>query len=109
MQFSVGIAGHTVPVTFIAVGDEGENKNGFLDIVNNLLAQDMVPQVLSTSYGMDEAAVGVDLAQQMCDAYMQLGARGTSILFASGDGGVSGSQSQRCTTFIPTFPSGCPL
>lgn len=40
---------------------------------------------------------------------MQLGARGTSILFASGDGGVSGSQSGRCTTFLPTFPSGCPF
>lgn len=40
---------------------------------------------------------------------MQLGARGTSILFASGDGGVSGSQSARCTTFVPTFPSGCPF
>lgn len=40
---------------------------------------------------------------------MQLGARGTSILFASGDGGVSGSQSASCTTFVPTFPSGCPF
>ena len=40
---------------------------------------------------------------------MQLGALGTSILFASGDGGVSGSQSQSCRTFIPTFPSGCPF
>ena len=39
---------------------------------------------------------------------MQLGARGTSILFSSGDGGVSGSQSSDCTTFVPTFPSGCP-
>lgn len=40
---------------------------------------------------------------------MQLGARGTSILFASGDGGVSGSQSSNCRTFVPTFPSGCPF
>jgi len=40
---------------------------------------------------------------------MQLGARGTSILFASGDGGVAGSQTTRCTTFLPTFPSGCPF
>ena len=33
---------------------------------------------------------------------MQLGARGTSILFASGDGGVSGSQSARLveSTFL---------
>jgi hypothetical protein len=31
-----------------------------------------------------------------------------SILFASGDGGVSGSQSGSCSKFVPTFPSGCP-
>lgn len=45
----------------------------------------------------------------LCNAYAQLGARGVSILFASGDGGVSGSQSGSCSTFVPTFPSGCPL
>ncbi|KZW01464.1 family S53 protease [Exidia glandulosa HHB12029] len=105
VQFSVGVAGHAVPVTFISVGDEGDNKNGFLDIVNNLLAQDEVPQVLATSYGMDESAVGLDLAQQMCDAYMQLGARGVSVIFSSGDSGVGAGD---CTTFTPTFPSGCP-
>ena len=45
----------------------------------------------------------------LCNAYMMLGALGTSILFASGDGGVAGTQSQSCVTFIPTFPSGCPF
>lgn len=40
---------------------------------------------------------------------MQLGARGTSILFASGDGGVSGSQPNLCLEYVPTFPSGCPF
>lgn len=49
------------------------------------------------------------LNSNLCNAYAQLGARGTSILFASGDGGVAGSQTTRCTTFLPTFPSGCPL
>ena len=38
----------------------------------------------------------------MCDAYLAAGARGLSLLFSSGDGGVSGGQSQGCTTFIPT-------
>ncbi|TFY79415.1 hypothetical protein EWM64_g4597 [Hericium alpestre] len=38
-----------------------------------------------------------------------LGARGTSIFFSSGDGGVSGGQSQSCSTFVPTFPSTCPF
>ena len=43
---------------------------------------------------------------------MQLGARGTSVLFASGDGGVAGAdadQNPNCVTFVPTFPSTCPL
>lgn len=31
------------------------------------------------------------------------------MLFASGDGGVSGAESGQCTTFVPTFPSGCPF
>ena len=54
--------------------------------------------------------VGVlTLGRNLCTAYAQLGARGTSILFASGDGGVAGSRDQTCSTFVPTFPSGCPL
>lgn len=45
----------------------------------------------------------------LCNAYMQLGAHGTSILFSSGDGGVAGAQASSCSTFLPTFPSGCPF
>ncbi|KAJ7892529.1 peptidase S8/S53 domain-containing protein [Mycena olivaceomarginata] len=40
---------------------------------------------------------------------MQLGALGTSLLFASGDGGVSGGQGQSCGDFVPPFPAGCPF
>ena len=33
-----------------------------------------------------------------------------SVLFSSGDGGVSGSRlNNTCTSFVPTFPSGCPF
>ena len=38
---------------------------------------------------------------------MMLGARGTSIIVSSGDGGVAGNTSQQCTNFVPTFPSTC--
>lgn len=51
-------------------------------------------------------------SRSLCNAYGQLGARGVSILFASGDGGVSGPQSSNACNgkaFVPTFPSGCPL
>lgn len=45
----------------------------------------------------------------ICNAYAQLGARGVSVLFASGDGGVSGNQaSNDCTQFVPVFPASCP-
>ncbi|KAF8195013.1 family S53 protease-like protein [Pholiota molesta] len=110
IQYTVGIASG-VPTTFISVGDNFQDGNleGFLDIINSLLAETSPPQVLTTSYGQNENTISAALANQLCNAYMQLGARGTSILFASGDGGVAGSQSGRCTTFLPTFPSGCPF
>jgi len=66
------------------------------------------PLVVSTSYGDDEPGVVPDYAQRVNNEFAKAGVRGTSIIFASGDGGVSGGQSQQCTTFIPTFPAGCP-
>ncbi|KAF5390002.1 hypothetical protein D9757_003859 [Collybiopsis confluens] len=109
VQYTVGLA-TGVPVTFISVGENNaDGIDGFLDILNNVNAQSAPPHVLTTSYGFDEPDLTSTLANQLCNAYMTAGTRGVSILFASGDGGVSGSQSQSCTTFIPTFPSGCPF
>ncbi|KAK0192116.1 family S53 protease-like protein [Armillaria mellea] len=66
--------------------------------------------VLTTSYGFDETDLPASVATRLCNAYMALGARGVSILFASGDGGVGGGQQgETCTTFIPAFPGGCPF
>ncbi|KAE9405293.1 family S53 protease [Gymnopus androsaceus JB14] len=94
-QYTVGIATN-VSVTFISVGDNNTDGDldGFLDLANYLLNKTTTPGVLTTS--------------NLCNAYLKLTARGTSILFSSGDGGVSGSQNQSCTTFVPTFPSTCP-
>ena len=118
-----------VPVTYISVGHQHQDGDldGFLDIINFLLSQPNPPQVFSTSYGFSEDMVTPSSAKyvisihpssivkrltkhsRLCIAYAQLGARGTSILFASGDGGVSGIQTSICTSFVPTFPSSCPL
>ncbi|KAI0795785.1 family S53 protease [Abortiporus biennis] len=110
VQYTIGIA-TGVPTFFISVGDNFQDGNleGFLDIINFLLAESAPPQVLTTSYGQNENTISSSLANQLCNAYQQLGARGTSILFASGDGGVAGSQSSSCRNFVPTFPSGCPF
>ncbi|KAI0366841.1 subtilisin-like protein [Pilatotrama ljubarskyi] len=115
IQYTVGVATN-VPTTFISVGEQTQDGtlSGFLDIINSLLTQDNPPLVLTTSFGFDEtpfAEEAPELAQTLCNAYAQLGARGTSVLFASGDGGVSGAQTDpSCdgSTFIPTFPATCP-
>jgi len=107
-QYTVGVA-TGVPVVFFSVGEDNEDGDldGFLDIMNTINAETAPPNVLTTSYGFNENELTTASANQLCDAYMTAGTRGVSILFASGDGGVSGSQSESCTTFVPTFPSGC--
>lgn len=71
-----------------------------------------LPTVLSTSYGEDEQAIPFNYANVTCHIFAQLGARGVSVIFASGDTGVgSGCQTNdghKTTRFLPTFPASCP-
>jgi tripeptidyl-peptidase-1 len=53
-----------------------------------VLAQSDLPQVISTSYDDDEQTVPYSYAVSVCNGLAQLGARGISVLFASGDSGV---------------------
>ncbi|KAI9066581.1 family S53 protease-like protein [Trametes sanguinea] len=109
IQYTVGIATN-VPTRFFTVGsDNGGDLTGFLDLVNSLIAQESPPTVFTTSFGFPEALVSQDIATNLCNAYAQLGARGTSIFFSSGDSGVDDGEGGDCTVFRPTFPSGCPF
>ncbi|KAJ7452724.1 family S53 protease [Mycena galericulata] len=110
-EYTVGMA-PGVPVTFISVGYEFQDDvDGFVDIVNAILAEPPArrPTVLTTSYGFNERDLPLSIAVELCNAYMQLGAVGISVLFASGDSGVGGTQSEMCTAFVPTAPGGCPF
>ncbi|KAJ7456010.1 peptidase S8/S53 domain-containing protein [Mycena galericulata] len=77
--------------------------------------------VISTSYGNDEADVSPAYAIRQCAEYAKLGLMGVTVLFASGDGGVAGrtaegivclnpdgSQTPDGQIFNPTFPGTCP-
>ncbi|KAJ7035384.1 family S53 protease [Mycena alexandri] len=111
VEMAVGLA-KGVPVTFISVGSDNEDGvDGFIDIVNSIMAMPAAtrPTVLTTSYGFNEPDLPVSLAYAMCNSYMQLGAAGISVIFASGDGGVGGIQSTECTSFVPTAPGACPF
>jgi len=112
-QYTIGLA-TDVPVTFISAGDsfdptDNEFAQTVLDTALYMLALPSPPQVMTTSYGDDEEHISQNLAIALCATYAGLSARGVSVLFASGDGGVSGLHFQECTTFLPTFPSGCPF
>lgn len=83
----------------------------FLSFVLNLTDAEL-PQTLTTSYGEEEQSVPADYALKVCNMFMQLGARGVSVLFSSGDSGPGGSclsnTDNTTVTFQPTFPAGCP-
>ncbi|KZV69210.1 tripeptidyl peptidase A [Peniophora sp. CONT] len=129
-QFAFGISFPT-PATFFSTGgqppfipdsgtptDTNEPYTAWLDFV---LAQRKVPQTISTSYGDDEQTVPRAFANRVCAGFAQLGARGTSLMFSSGDGGVGDGDAdpatQSCftndgrnaTRFIPGFPASCPF
>ncbi|KAM3437147.1 hypothetical protein NHJ13734_004794 [Beauveria thailandica] len=101
--------------------DSGSNPNNntnepYLDWLNYMLAKSSLPQTITSSYGDDEQTVPKDYADNVCNLFMKLGARGVSFLCSSGDGGVSGGQPTDCEAndgsgkrkFLPTFPASCP-
>ncbi|GAP89437.2 putative tripeptidyl-peptidase 1 precursor [Rosellinia necatrix] len=92
-----------------------ENSNEpYLVWVNWLLDQKSIPQVISTSYADDEQTVPVSYARRVCQQFAQVGARGTSLLFASGDSGVGpygecvSNDGKNRDQFLPEFPPSCP-
>jgi tripeptidyl-peptidase I len=80
-----------------------------------ILSQQDLPTVVSTSYDDDEQSISYAYATQACNMFAQLGVRGVSVFFGSGDEGV-GPPAEYCitndgkntTTFLPQFPSSCP-
>ncbi|CEJ83904.1 hypothetical protein VHEMI03295 [[Torrubiella] hemipterigena] len=69
--------------------------------------------VISFSYGLTEAAWPTSYLKRQCDEFMKLGLQGTSLVFASGDGGVAGGHGGDCDgtngdIFNPAAPGSCP-
>lgn len=72
--------------------------------------------VISISYGGQEADLPASYQQRQCNEYMKLGMQGVSILVASGDSGVAGpagdDNADGClgtgNIFSPDFPATCP-
>ncbi|TFK55639.1 tripeptidyl peptidase A [Heliocybe sulcata] len=97
-----------------------DTNEPYAEWLDYILTSSNPPQTISTSYGDDEQTVPESYAQRACADFAQLGARGVSLMFSSGDGGVGDGDAdpatQTCytndglnvTRFIPGFPASCP-
>ena len=93
---------------------DDNNNEPYLDLFTFLVNQpdDKLPTTLSTSYGEDEQSVPERYSRKVCNLIGQLGTRGVSVLFSSGDTGVGSAcqtnDGKNTTRFLPTFPASCP-
>jgi tripeptidyl-peptidase-1 len=91
-----------------------DTNEPYLVWLNYVLAQPDLPQVISTSYADDEQTVPYSYAKAVCNGFAQLGARGISLFFGSGDFGVGiegncySNDGKNTSTFLPMFPTSCP-
>ncbi|KAF9464794.1 subtilisin-like protein [Collybia nuda] len=129
VQFAFGLS-HPIPATFYStagrppfipdVGTPTDTNEPYTDWLDFILSQSNPPLSISTSYGDDEQTVPESFARRACAGFAQLGARGVSLMFSSGDGGVGDNDpdpaTQQCftndgrnvTRFLPSFPASCP-
>ncbi|KAJ6499759.1 hypothetical protein DFH09DRAFT_842195, partial [Mycena vulgaris] len=101
--------------TFLSVGDDETEEAFFaqlLDTTIYLAGVTNPPSMTTTSCGGNEVDFGSSLATKICNGYMALGARGVSVLFASGNGVVRDGHDDetQCTNnpFISVFLASCP-
>ena len=81
----------------------------WLYLVGNT-TDDAVPKLFSTSYGEDEDLIPLAWSKRTNVEFQKCGARGISLLFASGDSGAAGDNGCHANdVFVPQWPSGSPF
>lgn len=111
--YSTGGGGPIVPDLDQPNANTGQNEP-YLDFLEFILSLDdhHLPQTVTFSYGEDEQSVPAAYAQKVCNMFGELGLRGASVLFSSGDAGVGSAcqtnDGKKTTRFLPVFPAACP-
>ncbi|EAT82729.1 hypothetical protein HBI56_065640 [Parastagonospora nodorum] len=127
LQYIVGVSA-PLPVTEFSTGgrgpwvadldqpDEADSANEpYLEFLQGVLKlpQSELPQVISTSYGENEQSVPKSYALSVCNLFAQLGSRGVSVIFSSGDSGpgsaCQSNDGKNTTKFQPQYPAACPF
>ncbi|KAF8264651.1 peptidase S8/S53 domain-containing protein [Lactarius quietus] len=120
VQYTAAIT-YPTPLVFYSVGGElkalpGTNKpargDALLEWSKYVLDKTTVPQTITTSIGVAEADLPKEYAIAICHLFAQLGNRGASVIFASGDYGVGlgdckSKDGSGTVKFAPLFPATC--
>ncbi|KAF7291889.1 Subtilisin-like protein [Mycena indigotica] len=149
LEYAMNLVSANQPVTLYQVGDlqMGASFNNLLDALdgsfcsfeggddqeNDGIYPDPLPggyqgqdcgsvkpaNVISTSYGYNEADLSPAYTVRQCAEYAKLGLMGVTVLYSSGDNGAAGngglclnpdgSQTSGGRIFNPSFPSTCPF
>jgi tripeptidyl-peptidase-1 len=121
VQYSVSIT-YPIKNTFFQTGgrppftpdleEVSNDSEPYLEYLDYLLDQKSLPDVITTSYGEAEQTVPYKYQVATCNKMAQLGARGVSLIFSSGDTGPGAScrsnDGKGTTKFLPMFPATCP-
>ena len=120
MQYAQAIA-YPTPVIYYSVGGKLQNdfvtkkptsSDGFFAWLTYLLDQTKIPQTICASYGAYENKIPLEYGRTLCDLFLELGTRGVSVLFASGDtgvgaGGCKAKDGSGRVRFGLMFPASC--
>lgn len=113
IQYLMSMAPNMTTEFWYTPGDQPDNKGAepfiawLAQVSSTPDAQ--VPKVFSISYADDECDVDESYARRVSVEFQKAGARGISLLVASGDFGVGGNTNAQCTEFLPTFPASSPF
>ncbi|KAH8995551.1 subtilisin-like protein [Lactarius hatsudake] len=117
VQYASAMA-YPTPIIFYSTGGIAEASDGgeplpgdmYLESLEYLFEKADIPQTISISYGSHEYHVPPEYARALCTLFAQLGARGVSVLFPSGDDGVGEDCEDESgnVQFVPEFPASCP-
>jgi tripeptidyl-peptidase-1 len=103
--------GQDIPTVFHNTLGEYNGHFAFYDWLVNLsdTSDSELPLTISASVGFDEIVFDRSRAERINVEFQKLGARGVSLIFASGDGGAAGGSSRsECPPFQPVFPAASP-
>ncbi|KAH9053091.1 subtilisin-like protein [Lactarius vividus] len=117
VQYASAMA-YPTPIIFYSIGGtgkvspSGEPRHGdvYLESLEYLLKKTVIPQTISISYGASEYNVPPEYSMAVCTLFAQLGVRGVSVLFPTGDDGVGDNceDESENVRFVPEFPASCP-